>query len=85
MWDGFQRINTETKNGGIVGVFRQGAIESKRLITVKYLDAKKIYNVKTMDGKIVIAQTGRDLALNGFEVILNKEYDGELFEVSMEK
>ncbi len=23
-WDGFQRINTDTKSGGIVGVFRQG-------------------------------------------------------------
>ncbi|HLG40105.1 MAG TPA: glycoside hydrolase family 36 protein, partial [Chitinophagaceae bacterium] len=36
MWDGFQRINTETKKGGIAGVFRQGSMETKRLVTVNY-------------------------------------------------
>ncbi|MEZ0484380.1 hypothetical protein ACAW87_07490 [Fibrella sp. GW2-5] len=33
MWDGFQRINTETKKGGIIGVFRHKAIETKRQVT----------------------------------------------------
>ena len=27
MWDGFQRINTETKDGGIIGIFRHGSVE----------------------------------------------------------
>ena len=34
MWDGFQRINTDSKQGGIIGVFRHGAAETKRQVTV---------------------------------------------------
>ena len=82
MWDGFQRINTETKAGGIVGVFKQGALDTKRMVRVKYLDPVKVYKVKQMDGKIVVTQTGKVLGLKGFEVLLTKEYDGELFEIS---
>ncbi len=43
MWDGFQRINTETKSGGIIGIFRHGSVETKRIVTVKYLDPEKTY------------------------------------------
>lgn len=83
-WDGFQRINTETKRGGIVGVFRQGARESKRLVTINYLDAGKRYVVKDPEGKTVAAGTGDDLQRKGFEVELAKPYDGLLFEISNE-
>ena len=79
-WDGFQRINTDTKIGGIIGVFRQGAIESKRVVTIRGLDDENKYAVKTLDGKIITTQTGHYLSSVGFEVHLNNEHDGDLFE-----
>ncbi len=84
MWDGFQRINTETKSGGILGVFRHGAVETKRQVTIQYLDPAKIYRVKQMDGQTMVVQSGNELSLNGFEVELDKKYDAVLFEISME-
>lgn len=84
MWDGFQRMNTETKSGGIIGVFRHGAVETKRLVTVNYLDPEKIYQVKQMGGKIIVAKTGKQLSVNGFEIVIDKMYDGELFEISLQ-
>ena len=83
-WDGFTRINTETQTGGIVGVFRQGANESKRLITVNGLNPSKSYQVREIGGRVVTSQTGTELALKGFEVTLNKTYDGELFEIVLQ-
>ena len=82
MWDGFQRINTETKEGGIIGVFRHGSMETKRKVTVNYLAREKIYNVKKMNGDIVATSTGAALQESGFEVELGKLYDGELFEIN---
>ena len=84
MWDGFQRINTDTKKGGLIGVFRQGAVEGKRLVTIRGLDAATAYIVKTMDGKIIAAKTGYELSTKGFSVTLGQLYDGELFEVRAE-
>jgi alpha-galactosidase len=83
MWDGFQRINTETQKGGIIGVFRHGAAEAKRVVTIHGLDSLKTYKIKQIDGKIITAQTGKELFEKGFEVELNKQYDGALFEISM--
>lgn len=83
MWDGFQRINTETKSGGIVGVFRHGSHDTKRFVRVNFLDPEKTYQVKQMDGKVIVTQTGKELSTKGFEVPLNKLYDGELFEVTL--
>ncbi len=85
MWDGYQRINTKTKTGGIVGIFRHGSAETKRIVTIQALDPNKIYLVKRMDGNTIIEQTGAALNTLGFEVVLNKFYDGELFEVSEKK
>lgn len=82
-WDGFQRINSETKAGGILGIFRHGSVESKRIITVHDLDPTKTYQVKRMDGQIVTEQTGDDLNNKGFEFELKEVYAGELLEVSM--
>jgi alpha-galactosidase len=81
MWDGFGRINTETKKGGIVGIFRHGAIETKRILTVNYLDPAGIYQVKTMDGKVFATLTGNELTKTGFVVNLEEKYSGELFEI----
>jgi alpha-galactosidase len=82
MWDGFERINTETRAGGIIGVFRQGAAEGKRLVTINGLDPLKSYTVKQMDGKIIAAKTGEELKADGFDIELDKIFDGELFEIS---
>lgn len=80
-WDGFQRINTDTKNGGIIAVFRHGAVETKRTVTIKYLDPQSNYEVLLMDGKLLTTLTGAELKANGFELKLAELYSGELFEI----
>jgi len=80
-WDGFQRINTDTKNGGIIGIFRHGAIETSRIITINYLYPSKVYEVKSMDGKLIFSATGQQLKEKGFKVNLQGLYSGELYEV----
>jgi alpha-galactosidase len=37
-WDGFQRINTETRSGGIIGVFKHFANVEEHWVTINYLD-----------------------------------------------
>ena len=81
MWDGFQRLNTETRNGGIIAVFRHGAVESKKTVTINYLDPLKNYQVKTMDGKVVAGLNGKDLKTKGVEIEIAELYGGNLFEV----
>lgn len=80
-WDGFQRINTDDKTGGIIALFRQGAVETTRRISVKYLDPAKNYDVRFMDGKILTNKTGEHLRSNGFELNLPDLYSGELLEI----
>ncbi len=82
-WDGFQRINTENKTGGIVGVFRHGATETKRRIFVAALDPLKHYRVKTMLGKTILILTGEQLNTKGFEIELKGLYSGELLEIEI--
>lgn len=82
LWDGFQRINTDTKQGGLIGVFRHGAAEKTRQVTVNYLEPKRTYQIKTIDGKLMTTLTGETLQTTGFPVSLDKPYDGELFEVT---
>ncbi|MDX2188912.1 MAG: alpha-galactosidase [Bacteroidota bacterium] len=85
-WDGLQRINTDTKSGGIVGVFRQGAKESKRQVYVSGLELYKSYVVKIApNGETVGNFNGIQLSTTGFEVDMKKEYDGKIFEISSEK
>ncbi|CAN5572669.1 hypothetical protein BH10BAC4_BH10BAC4_05440 [soil metagenome] len=81
-WDGFQRINTETKNGGIIGVFRHGAIETKHIITVEYLQPERMYAITRMDGNVIITLSGSDLKTKGFELNLTGNYSGEVYEVN---
>ena len=82
-WDGFQRINTELKTGGIIGIFRHGAIESKRFVTINGLDPAKTYEVKSIDGNTVSSGAGSELQSTGFELKINELYGGELFEVKL--
>jgi len=81
-WDGFSRINTETKSGGLVGIFRQGAAEESRIITIPYLNASSVYTVKQApDGKIIAQMTGAELEQKGFRVTLKERYQGMLYEI----
>lgn len=80
-WDGFQRINTDLKTGGIAGVFRHGAIEPQRIITISYLEAARMYQVRTTGGKVIATKTGEELRRSGFTVTIPELYGGELFEV----
>jgi alpha-galactosidase len=82
MWDGFERINTEEKNGGIIGIFRHGSVESKRIVTVNYLDPDKTYEVKGLDGKVIETLSGKELKEKGLTVDLEQLYSGDLFELS---
>ena len=85
MWDGFQRINTDTKSGGIIGVFKHGATETRRDVVVYYLHPGKIYTVReSISGNMVKQATGAELAVNGFPVTIKEQYGGQLFEISSE-
>lgn len=81
-WDGYQRINTDSRAGGIVGVFRHGAAETQRTVTVRYLDPARRYQVKTLDGQVLATLTGQALQTTGFAVRLPALYAGELYEIS---
>ena len=81
-WDGFARINTETKSGGLVGVFRHDAAESSRCVTVRGLDPERRYAVlKGVAREPVAELSGRELEERGFRVEFSSRIDGELFEV----
>ena len=81
-WDGFARINTETKSGGLVGVFRHDAAEPSRCVTVRGLDPERRYAVlKGVAREPVAELSGRELEERGFRVEFSSRIDGELFEV----
>lgn len=82
-WDGFERINTETKSGGLVGVFRHNAAERSRRVAVRGLDPDAKYAVlKGAKGERIAEMTGRYLEDSGFEAVLPERCDGELYEVT---
>ena len=82
-WDGFQRINTETKSGGIIGVFKQFSSVDEQWITLDFLDEKKEYVVKLApSGEIVARGTGSELQEKGFKVVFENDFQGELYEVT---
>jgi alpha-galactosidase len=84
-WDGFQRINDETKSGGLVGVFRAGAAERERQVTVAGLGSDARYQVRRApDGNVVATGSGAELARDGFRVGLEQTHDGMLFEIVRE-
>lgn len=81
-WDGWSRINTETRKGGIIGIFRQGAMENSRKIVVEGLDPEKTYSViLAPDNKIINNFKGALLMKEGFTIALQKEYDGNIYEI----
>jgi alpha-galactosidase len=80
-WDGFQRINTDTRSGGIVGVFRHNSVEPVRRVTIAWLDPTARYDVRTFDGKLITTTTGSALGLTGFDWVLTERVAGQLFEI----
>lgn len=85
-WDGWQRINTDTREGGIVGVFRHGSPESSRVVTVEGLDPEAGYAiVDPGSGDSVVEMTGEELRTKGFEVEMERLYQGKVWEVKSKK
>jgi alpha-galactosidase len=82
-WDGWARINTDMKSGGIVGVFRQGALENSRTVFINGLDPGKKYFIRLApEGKPVAEFTGKQLSTIGFRVSFKDLYDASVFEIS---
>jgi len=83
-WDGWSRINTDLKNGGMIGLFRQGSKESTRRVFVTNLDPDKQYQILSApEGTEVGRLSGRELSSVGFSLTLTDNYDGRLFEIRM--
>lgn len=84
-WDGWMRINNDSREGGIVGVFRQGALESSRQVFVSGLDPEKPYVVRLApEGEEILQASGRQLMDGGFPVEITDDYDGLIFEISVQ-
>lgn len=81
-WDGWMRINNDTRAGGIIGVFRQGACEEQRQVVVKGLEDEASYVVKLApEGTRVHTGTGRQLMEQGFKVYIPESIDGMVYEI----
>lgn len=82
-WDGFQRINSETRSGGVIGIFKQCSKEDRRFVTVQSLDPVADYQILTApEGKVIGQMKGKKLEEKGFEVKLDGEYNGSLYEIA---
>ncbi len=87
-WDAYARLNTDTRRGGLVGIFRQGAPDDRRTVLIPGLTPGARYAVKgdpsSPDFQTVYL-TGRELAERGFEVHIPERYAGRLFEIEQIK
>jgi len=82
-WDGFQRINSDTHSGGIAGIFKQGSKDNRRRVTIQFLNPSTNYQILfAPEGREIGRLSGKDLAEQGFEVTLDKENDGAVFEIN---
>lgn len=85
-WDGWMRINNDSRSGGIVGVFRQGAQEEERRLFVKGLDPESFYELKLApEGQVLKVLSGQELMKEGFQVEIAELYDGKIFEIGIRK
>ncbi|MDP4131625.1 MAG: alpha-galactosidase [Bacteroidota bacterium] len=83
-WDGWSRINTDTKKGGIIGIFKQGSLDNTRIVSVPGLEYNRQYQIKLAPNQTpVISMSGKDLAEKGFPVKMDQPYDGKLYEIEM--
>ncbi len=85
-WDGWMRLNRDTRAGGIIGVFRQGAKETARRVFVEDLDPGRVYHVRLApDHRELLKASGRELMEEGFRVEIPELYDGMIYEIGMEE
>ncbi|MFI3321486.1 MAG: glycoside hydrolase family 36 protein [Rikenellaceae bacterium] len=83
-WDGWQRLNFNSFEGGVFGLFRQGGAESSRVVVLDDLKPNSTYTVKEAPtGKTIYTGSGKSLMEKGFTVTMTKEYDGRIFEVCL--
>jgi alpha-galactosidase len=83
-WDGWMRINTDSKKGGIIGVFRHGSLDNERRISIPGLSKNDNYKIKRAPlGEEISVMNGEDLAKQGFKVFLEKNYDSVIFEIEL--
>jgi len=83
-WDGWMRINNDTRKGGIFGVFRQGALEDTRQVFLKSLDPDLDYRIRRApSGTEILRASGKDLMEKGFQVHIPELYNGEIYEVGL--
>lgn len=83
-WDGWMRLNAASKTGGIVGIFRQGAIEEHRTVIIPDLVPDKNYIIRLApEGTEIHSTTGKKLMEKGFDVTLSNKYDGNIYEVGI--
>ncbi|MFO7670843.1 MAG: alpha-galactosidase [Bacteroidales bacterium] len=81
-WDGWMRINNDTKAGGIFGVFRQGALENGRKVFLAGIDPEKEYVIlMAPKGEEIHRASGRSLMEAGFGVEIPGLYDGNIYEI----
>jgi alpha-galactosidase len=84
-WDGWMRINNDSHDGGVVGVFKQGGKEMQRQVVVKGLDPDASYEVKLApEGRLVHTGTGLQLMEQGFQVQIHDPIDGMIYEIGRE-
>ncbi len=84
-WDGWMRINNDTRAGGIIGVFRHGALENSRTVFVKGIHPERTYHVRLAPGgKEVLKASGLALMEKGFQLEIPELYDGMIFEIGLE-
>ena len=82
-WDGWMRINNDTRTGGIIGIFKQNAKEERRQILLKGLESQSDYVVKLApEGTAIHRATGCDLMNLGFTVRMTDPIDARIYEVS---
>ncbi len=90
-WDAYQRINTATRSGGIVGVFRNDSPEEQRRVTLVGLNPGAVYSVRAMiepGGTLpqnadppLLRATGAALMTEGFVARLMTRWAGRVYEV----
>lgn len=81
-FDGFARINRDTKEGGIIGLFRHGAAEESALLRILDLPEHVTFRLIKPDGQQAAAMTGREWGQEGVRISFEKLYEGKLFELT---
>lgn len=81
-WDGWMRINNDTRAGGIIGVFRQNAREAQRQVVLKGLESGADYVIRLApEGTLVHTARGSELMNEGFTVRISDPVDARIYEV----